>query len=289
MSLLARSLLTIFSDDGLVPCPLCNRRMKEAAVFNHLDNCKGPVKETIPSSQNFHENPYSRYVVQNRKLKFGLILSRKPHHSFQTIQNKSPAKPLERLPTLNYSLLKDNLLRKKLKDLGIPDWGTRPLLQRRHTEWMNLWNANCDAKNPKTKDELRRDLDIWERTQGGAAPQSVTTSGPNAVMAKTFDAAAWSVNHDDDFKRLIETARKKKDMAKKQAQDQKETKDSQSSSQQDKNMPLNIVNEQNNAPSTGPEKFEMEGKPRQASRLYSLLNETPVEHVQSGSNGYPAT
>jgi E3 ubiquitin-protein ligase RAD18 len=90
---------------------------------------------------------------------------------------------------------------------------------------MNLWNANCDAKNPKSKDELRRDLDIWERTQGGAAPQSGISSGPNAVMAKTFDAAAWSANHDDDFRRLIENARKKKDMAKKQAQDQGETKD----------------------------------------------------------------
>lgn len=180
------------------------------------------------------------------------------------------------------------MLRKKLKDLGIPDWGTRPLLQRRHTEWMNLWNANCDAKNPKTKDELRRDLDIWERTQGGAAPQSGIPSGPNAVMAKTFDAAAWSVNHDDDFKRLIESARKKKDMARKQAQDQRETKDTLTSTQQDKNAPPNIANEQNNAPSAGPEKPETAGNLRRTSQLYALLNETPVDNFEDGSNGYSA-
>lgn len=150
---------------------------------------------------------------------------------------------------------------------------------------MNLWNANCDAKNPKTKDELRRDLDIWERTQGGAAQQSGITSGPNAVMAKTFDAAAWSANHNDDFRRLIENARKKKDMIKKQTQDQGEPKQN---SQQDENAPVNNANVQNNAPSTSPTQAEVAGNPRRTSQLYALLNETSVDHVHGGSNGYPA-
>lgn len=156
-------------------------------------------------------------------------------------QAKSPAtgptKPLERLPTMNYSLIKDGQLRKKLKELGIPEWGPRSLLQRRHTEWMNLWNANCDAKVPKTKEELLRDLDVWERTQGGAGLQSGLLTGSNAVMAKTFDAAAWSSNHDDDFKRLIENARKKKDAKK---PNPVESQDSTAENQQrNENMTLN--------------------------------------------------
>jgi E3 ubiquitin-protein ligase RAD18 len=118
-------------------------------------------------------------------------------------------KPPERLPTINYSLLKDNVLRKKLKDLGIPNWGPRPLLQRRHTEWMNLWNANCDSKAPKSKRELLHELAVWERTQGGHAAPSSESS--NTVMRKDFDAAAWSNNHGDEFKRLIANARKRKD------------------------------------------------------------------------------
>jgi hypothetical protein len=77
---------------------------------------------------------------------------------------------------------------------------------------MNLWNANCDAKLPKSKRELLRDLEIWERTQGGMAPSLGPPSGPNAIMAKSFDAGAWSTSHGDDFRRLIEDARKKKDM-----------------------------------------------------------------------------
>jgi len=118
--------------------------------------------------------------------------------------------PPERLPALNYSILKENVLRKKLKDLGIPNWGPRPLLQRRHTEWMNIWNANCDSKSPKSQRELLRELDSWERTQGGYAnPSSIDSA--NTVMGKGFNATAWSSSHDDDFKRLIANARKKSD------------------------------------------------------------------------------
>lgn len=104
-------------------------------------------------------------------------------------------------------ILKDQALRKKLRDLGIPDWGPRPLLQRRHTEWVNLWNANCDSARPKQKRELIKDLDTWERTQGGNAPLSFTATG-NTVMNKDFDKDAWSASNGDDYKRLIANARR---------------------------------------------------------------------------------
>jgi E3 ubiquitin-protein ligase RAD18 len=133
----------------------------------------------------------------------GVLLSR-----FLT---KSPARatpqvfqPPKRLPTINYALLKDNDLRRKLRELGIPDWGGKPLLQKRHTEWLSLWNANCDAFAPKSKRELLRELDVWERTQGGQA-----SAGPNVVMRKDFDGSAWSAAYGDDFKKLIADARKK--------------------------------------------------------------------------------
>lgn len=31
----------IYTDDGLVACPICSRRMKNEAVFQHLDTCTG--------------------------------------------------------------------------------------------------------------------------------------------------------------------------------------------------------------------------------------------------------
>lgn len=106
--------------------------------------------------------------------------------------------------------MKENVLRKKLRDLGIPDWGAKSLLQRRHTEWVNLNNANCDSKNPKSKKELLKELDLWERSQGGQAILYHRDQTPS-VMRKDFDGGAWSAAHGGDFKKLIENARKGRD------------------------------------------------------------------------------
>ena len=74
---------------------------------------------------------------------------------------------------------------------------------------MNLWNANCDSKTPKPKRDLLRELDIWERTQGGNS--TTPTDSASSVMRKDFDKPAWSANYDSDFKQLIANARKKSD------------------------------------------------------------------------------
>ena len=126
-------------------------------------------------------------------------------------QSTTPAKSLDRLPSLSYSILTDNALRKKLSASGIPNWGPKQLLIRRHTEWLNLWNSNCDSSRPRSKRELINDLDVWERTQGGHAPNNLgnNQNGPNSVMNKDFDGAAWAATHSNDFQDLIVRARQK--------------------------------------------------------------------------------
>ncbi|KAL4871132.1 hypothetical protein BDV12DRAFT_194778 [Aspergillus spectabilis] len=172
-------------DDGLVACPVCARRMKNEAVFRHLDTCTGGTAASKPVA-------FGSLSTASRKL-----------------FPEPTEKPPERLPVINYSILKESVFRKKLKDLGIPNWGPRALLQRRHTEWMNLWNANCDSKTPKHKRELLRELDVWERTQGGNS--IAPTDSMSSVMRKDFDSVGWSANYDNDFKQLIANARNKSD------------------------------------------------------------------------------
>jgi E3 ubiquitin-protein ligase RAD18 len=189
----------MLQEDGLVACPICQKRMKEWQVFSHLESCTGdstPQPATITTETNV-ETVLGQSQRQQQKL-------------------------LERLPALNYSLLKEQLLRKKLAELGISNQGPRPLLERRHKEWMTLWNANCDAAKPKKRNELLRDLDVWERTQGGRAQMSGKSAQNAAIIKdKDFDGAAWAARHESSFKDLVASARQSRSAAaKKKAEDQ---------------------------------------------------------------------
>lgn len=180
--------------DGMVPCPSCQRKMKAWQVFTHLESCPGPVEEP----------PQRTDTIQGR-------------------QQRQQQKQYERLPALNYSMFKEQALRKKLGDLGISNQGPRHLLEKRHKEWITIWNANCDAAKPKRRNELLHDLDVWERTQGGKAP-TMGKAVQNAIIIKDkeFDGAAWASKHDTSFKDLIANARKSRLEAKKKAEEGKD-------------------------------------------------------------------
>jgi len=111
-------------------------------------------------------------------------------------------------------MLKDTALRKKMVDLGIPAFGSRLMMERRHQEWVTLWNANCDSARPKNRQELLHDLDIWERTIGTRAPTAsrAATVGQQ-IKDKDFNGAAWAAKHDDSFKDLIANARRTRSQA----------------------------------------------------------------------------
>ena len=173
-------------NDGLVPCPVCGKRMKEEAVYPHLDTCSG-------------EAPTSLQYPHTKPITTGSIAYALPQHT--SIK--------ERLPTINWAILNENQQRKKLRELGIPSTGSKVLMQSRHKEWLNLWNANCDSRNPRPKRELLRDLDTWERTQGR---QIATNAGPNGVMVKDFDRNGYVKSHKGDFDDLIQRARAKAKM-----------------------------------------------------------------------------
>ncbi|RMZ84730.1 hypothetical protein DV737_g920, partial [Chaetothyriales sp. CBS 132003] len=124
--------------DGFVACPSCSRRIKEAVINAHLDRCLSGTAAPQPLQ------------IQAGTLVYA--------------QNKPSS--MSRLPTINYNLLNESKLRSKLRDLGIRSTGSRELMSKRHTEWVNLWNANCDSQQQLSKRDLLRQLDTWERTQG---------------------------------------------------------------------------------------------------------------------------
>ncbi|KAL2761120.1 hypothetical protein ACRALDRAFT_2024975 [Sodiomyces alcalophilus JCM 7366] len=188
-------------EDGLVPCPICQARMKQWQVFKHLDTCTGPPDPASSASR-----PSGQRSTSSDTNTSILLLN-------STRQPPATKRP-ERLPAINYSILKDQALRKKMAELGLSTTGSRQLLERRHKEWITLWNANCDSSRPKRRAELLHDLDVWERTQGGKAAMFAGNNGVArafAVKDKDFDAAAWASLHDTSFRDLITSARRSRD------------------------------------------------------------------------------
>lgn len=181
-------------NDGLVACPICNQRMKEEVVSRHLDtSCPG-----------FHSAPKEPMITRSSA-------------STHVNSKSNSSKPKwDRLPQLSYSLFNEKQLRKKLHELGIPNDGPRHLLQRRHAEWLALWNANCDAKVPRSESALKKDLAAWERTQGGRAKDE---SMKAEVMDKDFDGKGWAQKNKEGFDELIRKARENRGKRKSKATD----------------------------------------------------------------------
>jgi E3 ubiquitin-protein ligase RAD18 len=186
------------AEDGLVECLLgCGKRMKVEAMEPHLDKCedeKREVKRKAPPMTQVRPPANSSFRTNN-----------------SSSSNQPQPRPQDRINELHYSSMKDSQFSKKLKDLGIPSWGGKQLMINRHREWVNIWNANCDSATPRSQRELLKDLDTWERTQGGRAPMPSALS--SNVMRKDFDGAAYSKNHQDEFSKLIQEARRKQSPA----------------------------------------------------------------------------
>ncbi len=177
--------------------------MKPWQVDKHIDtSCPGSPQPQIPSSST---------SAPSRP-------GNNPHPPRNPFSPPTPTKQLERLPALAYSMLKDTALRKKMIELGLSTNGSRQMLEKRHQEWMTIWNANCDSAKPKKRSELLHDLEVWERTMGSRAPVMSRAANMGAqIKDKDFDGSAWATKHDTSFKDLIARARSSRNKVDQQA------------------------------------------------------------------------
>ncbi|RKF58793.1 Postreplication repair E3 ubiquitin-protein ligase rad18 [Golovinomyces cichoracearum] len=175
-------------DRSLIRCPICNLQMKESRVNAHLDrNCQ----EEISGLTGSFNQRMTKNIMVAPPISFG-----------------KPIKRPERLPQINFSMFKDTQLRKKLGEHGLAQGGSRLAMQKRYAEWITLWNSNCDATRPKPPNELRGELERWERIQEGRGPGANSLSEHVLkIKDKDFDGKAWSSTHVDSFRGLIEKAR----------------------------------------------------------------------------------
>ncbi|KAF9394206.1 E3 ubiquitin-protein ligase rad18 [Podila verticillata] len=175
----------------LVACPVCAAAIPEAYTNTHLDkfcfqekqdpvyNIAMSIVETYSphaiaayekdgSSKNSSSVPASpqRSTLQSAfsssPVRFNGFTQQSSKLSVQS--GSVPIPEPKRLPKLTYSVLNDKQLRKKLQELGLPTGGDKQLMQKRHAEYLTLYNANCDSTRPQTNAQLLKALDNWERT-----------------------------------------------------------------------------------------------------------------------------
>ncbi|KAI1113414.1 DNA repair protein rad18 [Nemania sp. NC0429] len=198
-------------NDGLVACPICLRRMKEQLVDRHIDtSCPGEPQPdpTPPPAQPSRRSP-SKPISIAGAFAPSTSTSTSTSTALSSTLSRKPQPAPDRLPALNYSMLKETQLRKELGYLGLSTSGSRAMLERRHREWVMIWNANCDSQRPRPRAELLRELEVWERTFGSRAPTGSRAATVGAqIRDKDFDGAAWAAKHGGTFQDLIADARR---------------------------------------------------------------------------------
>ncbi|KAG9194644.1 E3 ubiquitin-protein ligase RAD18 [Alternaria panax] len=194
-----------FMPDGMAKCPMCNKAMKAELVYNHLDVCTGPEDAQGRGTRSRRVMNSHRY--QSTRLTMICFRTKSAFPPAFQLRKKDPSPPPTRLSQLNYAMLKETALRKKLQEIGIPTWGTKDLMKRRHIEWLNIYNSNCDADESvrKSKRQLLRELDEWEQTLGGKAGTK-----ESKIMKKDFDGNGYAKSHKTEFDDLIAQARQKR-------------------------------------------------------------------------------
>jgi hypothetical protein len=228
----------------MAQCPVCQKHMKpEEIQGSHIDQCLQNMDN--PRSPQHHRKLDSHHPrnastepstpKKNRTLgrtATGTTSNTAPNFFTSPSKNRlnfgsiafgnsaSMNAPPERLPKLNYHTMKEKDLRKKMQELGLSAEGSKAVLQQRHAEYVMLVNANLDAKHPRSKRDLLTEMRSWESLRLDAERNrkpnhSHNTSASDKEKEKE-QLKEYSKENDDDFKRLIEDAKKRRQAKKRE-------------------------------------------------------------------------
>ena len=154
-----------------MPCPVCQVDIPEKNMNIHLDQCLAEKNGEIS------------------------IVS--------TVRRMEPLK----LPV--FHLLKDNEIKKRLKDLGLDATGDKKVLIQRLKNFAVIWNSQCDVDEPMSKIEMVMKL----KKQENRLKSVPTTSNPLTYDSKSdpdlisTQQKAYVEKHKGQFSQLIEKAK----------------------------------------------------------------------------------
>ncbi|WBW71889.1 Rad18-like protein ubiquitin protein ligase E3 [Schizosaccharomyces osmophilus] len=168
-----------------VACPVCSREVSQSEINHHLDTClvspgQSSTENKAPSRGNAEKQSESKSNINS------------------PVMNKElPESERVRIPKLTYALLSESKIRSKLAEMGLPTDGNKQILQRRHAQWVTMYNSNLDQKHPISKKALLAQLHKWEKTQ----------SNSNLVTKEKLGGTEWESTYAGDFADLVQKAK----------------------------------------------------------------------------------
>ncbi|CAH2312713.1 E3 ubiquitin- ligase RAD18 isoform X3 [Pelobates cultripes] len=152
-----------------VECPVCSVGISEQYINKHLDSCltRDEKKDSLRSS------------VQKRKTMAKVV----------------------------YNLLSDRDLRKRLKEIGLSTHGTKQQMIRRHQEFVQMYNAQCDSLNPKSVAEIVCEIENNEKTRSALeAKQESGMTFSKEQTEREIDEIhqKYRKKHKNEFQQLIQ-------------------------------------------------------------------------------------
>ncbi|XP_041837242.1 E3 ubiquitin-protein ligase RAD18 isoform X1 [Melanotaenia boesemani] len=169
-----------------VECPVCSVSVPQHFINKHLDACltRDEKKESLRSS---------------------------------SVCFSSFSKRRRPITKLVYNLLSMQELKKKLKECHLSLQGSRDQLIRRHQDFVHLYNAQCDSLNPKSAEEIAKEVEANEKTKnqlrGRIKPVMVFSKNQSAEEIDRMHSN-YRKQHSSDFNRLIAQARQRRETSK---------------------------------------------------------------------------
>uniref|UniRef100_A0A3P8UL02 RING-type E3 ubiquitin transferase n=1 Tax=Cynoglossus semilaevis TaxID=244447 RepID=A0A3P8UL02_CYNSE len=156
-----------------VECPVCSVSVSQQFINKHLDMClsSGEKKESLRSSIGKGRRPMSKLV---------------------------------------YNLLSTAELKRRLKECHLSVQGSRDQMIKRHKEFVHVYNAQCDSLNPKSAEEIAKEVETNEKIknqlQSKAKPVMVFTKNTTEEEINEMHSK-YRKQHSSDFSRLIAQVR----------------------------------------------------------------------------------
>ncbi|KAM7402067.1 hypothetical protein PAMP_017337 [Pampus punctatissimus] len=157
-----------------VDCPVCSISVSQQFINKHLDTCltKGEKKESLRTSS--------------------LSKVRRP------------------MGKLVYNLLSMQELKRRLKECHLSVHGSRDHMIKRHQEFVHIYNAQCDSINPKSAEDIAKEVEANEKTRnqlkGKAKPVMIFSKNQSEKEIDELHSN-YRKQHSSDFSRLIAQVR----------------------------------------------------------------------------------